>query len=268
MISRYTLFARRDEDHYWQHRALGQNVYWIRDAWWDRVSIMYADWASQGIAVWIDNKRILTSGNSLQKFIHYPQLIIVYTPNGNQYSLRSHGVVCSKRIIGRTGNPEELHGMHGTHAPVHDLVVMSVGSPGRFSDDKKRGLISINERGPILSKLADEEDFLNASNPHIAFCGFGYIDSQHIGYNRYLEISEYNDNTVIVNCDEWIPREWGRFICIANLEWVNTVQSGAPLYYNDVLYGIGSFSLQKGDESILVFTDVRPYRELINNTCL
>lgn len=71
-----------------------------------------------------------------------------------------------------------------------------------------------------------------------------------------MEMEVY-DEAVLVDCDDYIPRDWGRFICIVNINNSTGVQSGSPLIQRHLVYGIESFALEKGEDKILVFTDVR-----------
>ncbi|CAH2092593.1 unnamed protein product [Euphydryas editha] len=111
-----------------------------------------------------------------------------------------------------------------------------------------------------LSDFRNNKTYLYRSG--WVFAGFGYIDQNHIEDNNVLEYTYFE--AVPVDCDEWIPREWGRFICLLDETGLAGLASGAPLFWfvspNWIKFcGIGSFSLKKDKDHILVFTDLVPY---------
>lgn len=87
---------------------------------------------------------------------------------------------------------------------------------------------------------------------------FGSIDEDHVKRMNVMEVDIY-DEDVLLDCDDYIPRDWGRFICINNVNNSTGIQSGAPLMHRGMIYGIGCFAIEKGEEKVLVFTDVRDY---------
>ncbi|KAJ8719788.1 hypothetical protein PYW08_011963 [Mythimna loreyi] len=96
----------------------------------------------------------------------------------------------------------------------------------------------------------------------------GYLTKKQMkDFDTIHEIVYTTEDAAVADCDEWLPREWGFFICIRNIGNFPGLGSGAVLYTRNRVFGIGSFAMFKDDIGVFVFTDVRPYTELIEKTC-
>ncbi|CAG4964526.1 unnamed protein product [Colias eurytheme] len=145
-------------------------------------------------------------------------------------------------------------GYNQTHTTVHDLVLIRL---------KKPIYASKNSRGPRYANLPFRNSIFNAPLQATgwAVAGFGYVDKEHVKNNSRLEVTTLSGN--LVDCDEWMPREWGHFICVTDDDDLRRIPSGGPLILDKkppIIYGIASFSLKKGNETILVFTNLKKYR--------
>lgn len=69
----------------------------------------------------------------------------------------------------------------------------------------------------------------------------------------------------IVDCSKYLPKWWGKFICIRNWRKFPGIQNGGPLYQiragvTQKVVGVGCFEIRYNDDKIFVFTDLRYYR--------
>ncbi|KAF9796067.1 hypothetical protein SFRURICE_006846 [Spodoptera frugiperda] len=158
-------------------------------------------------------------------------------------------------------------------SPLHDLMVFRVTEPKellpwgtyRYHLDfgtKWRFWNMSMPATPLATPLGEK---------HVSWevVGLGFInETQAKEYKKMCSFIFYSNPVDILDCDSWIPREWGYFICIRNYLSVPVLPSGAILLerHRKVL-GIGSFMLTRNGEEILVFTDVRPYRNQILHAC-
>ncbi|XP_028156041.1 uncharacterized protein LOC114349754 [Ostrinia furnacalis] len=170
-------------------------------------------------------------------------------------------------------SPSELwHGLQKQFSPLHDLMILKIKggpvsflnpTPGRYTF-RQYGVgyrASYRVAGPMLTAIAFEEDVLD--QPLM----LTYLHREPKRQTHMRSKAFYEDENVIEDCEEYMPRYWGYFICIRNVDNSKRLRSGALLFYNNTLYGVSSFVLKKGNDSILVFTDVRPYSDLILDIC-
>lgn len=145
-------------------------------------------------------------------------------------------------------------GVDGHHCPVHDLFVLHCPATKGFFGPEA---VNATYRMAFSTYLARPHHGLFSTG--YKMIAFGYVDQDHVERMNQLEIDHYFDPDFRVECDSYIPREWGRFICLKSRWYVEGLQSGAPLIHRGLVYGIAGFTVKKGDETILVFTDIRGY---------
>lgn len=165
----------------------------------------------------------------------------------------------------------QMHGIEKLHSPTHDLRILRTTNnldfiepekPVSFSDYK----VNVATRaGPIVTRYAKKGDELGRD---VKFASVAFRNKRHMNESQKLRSRAYEeDENVVEDCEEWMPRYWGYFICIKNVDNYKGVGSGAILIYNNTLFGIGSFLMRRGNDSILVFTDVRPYSHTFSEAC-
>lgn len=192
--------------------------------------------------------------------------------NGTQfYTLIDNNLACGRQVQilpDSVINKEDLwHGTGNRHCPLHDLLVFRIDNSLEVStfeteNDLQNDVENTEDDFSVthnlfLTKLAEPMQGLDGD---FKFCMV--VDE------RFIKVTYYTENErALLNCNEWLPRNWGVFFCVRNKDNHREVSSGAMLVSNNTLFGVGSFVLTRGKESIIVFTDVRPYSELINNTC-
>ncbi|OWR41369.1 hypothetical protein KGM_203855 [Danaus plexippus plexippus] len=154
------------------------------------------------------------------------------------------------RVRPRSANPEHQHGIRGEHSPRHDVaLVLSHDQiyiyyifPHRFMYAYRSTLT-----GPRETLV--EEMF---------FAGSGYEYLEHV-YENYKIFYQRVKRSHVVDCSIYLPKWWGKFICIKNLRSLPGIQNGGGLFSNDHLVGLGCFEIRYNEDRLFVFTDLRYY---------
>lgn len=174
---------------------------------------------------------------------------------GAFYNGRTYYVQCATHAYPASREPYwSPIGTDQRHSGIHDLAVLYVPSPWDYDLAPEASNASYRHAFSMLLATWNHRMLTKG----FLIPAFGFIDEDHVRRMDVMEMEIY-DEEVLLDCDDYIPRDWGRFICISNLRNATGIQSGAPLIHRGLVYGIGSFALEKGDEKILVFTDVRDY---------
>lgn len=229
-------------------------------------------------SVLIDHSRVLTAYNPLREILLEPEiadeLVVAFV---SSYSLRHvvgvhiARIVCARQIVFLPD--EEVKYWHGSdlkHSPQHDLMILRVEEEFPYpnfstyyeynKDIEYKGYGYI---GPLWTFLAKRNEQLSAG---AKIYSLGFSNQQMTNYTKihdhYVEVE---DN--LVDCREWMPIEWGHFICVKNKYNYHGMGDGAMLYSKNKLFGVGSFTMYRNNTSIFVFTDVRVYRNLVKNAC-
>lgn len=188
-------------------------------------------------------------------------------------------ILCGRQVVFLPDTEiakDQWHGLDRKFSPLHDLMVLRVDSKfskvfsklkphehtyARFPENRDSNFLP----GVFLTEIAGPDENLNKT---IKFCSLGHERPHEYESCRNLHATQYEpDENAVVDCDRWLPRNWGYFICILNIKNHKTLGSGAMLVSNNKVFGVGSFVLFKNKKSVLVFTDVRPYYDLIYKTC-
>lgn len=102
----------------------------------------------------------------------------------------------------------------------------------------------------------------NTLNQELWFSGSGYLNMHHIKENYKIVFTlVYRSN--VVDCSIYIPKWWGKFICMRNYQNTAGVPSGGGFFSGTTLMGIGCFELRVNDHKVFVFTDLRYYLHFI-----
>lgn len=207
------------------------------------------------IGVFFDRNLVLTSATPLEPYLHNYGSLMVHSIYGATTNIGNWPVNCATTSYAANRKDYWLPlGTDNKHSGRHDLVVLFANSPLVYHLAPEAS--NASARHAYSPWLATPENRLLSKG--FSFAGFGFIDEDHVNRMNDLEI-EYYEDAVLVDCDDYFPRDWGRFICIMNLSNATGVQSGSPLFQRNLIYGIGCFALEKGEEKIYVFTDVREY---------
>lgn len=231
---------------------------WLRENdYYDFVVAITVRGKSSGAGILFDRDLVLTTATVGEMYLKTNLYqVMAYGAYGYWYLGKSYYCTCG--ITPYRIERKEFWmsiGLDGHHCPVHDLFVLYCPATyGSFGPESSNATY----RTAFSTYLARPHHGLLKS--YFTVAAFGFVDQDHVEKMNQLEVDWYGYGTR-VDCDFYIPREWGRFICIKNDFNIVGVQSGAPLMHRGLIYGIGSFALQKGNENILVFTDVRGYSE-------
>ncbi|CAH2040752.1 unnamed protein product, partial [Iphiclides podalirius] len=222
---------------------------WLEEDTFDCVVGIAIDNSPAGIATFVHDRLLVTAANPLYNVAKHR--IKIFAINGNPHSSRT--VVVDYITTHRDRNNKWVRiGSNSRHTTIYDLTLISVAD-NETVFPKHQTL----PRRPYYLPLAERESKATANGWTLA--GFGFANKRHVRNSNILRAVVYRDQ-VMVDCRDYLPPAWGDFICILNVENFAAVQSGMPLLHQGVVYGVGSFSYVKDKESILVFTDVRPYR--------
>jgi hypothetical protein len=234
--------------------------------------------------VLIDGEHVLTSYNPFRKLKDKTNDMIIAILTGRQFNrtisehdrrIQYYKIVCTGQVVPIPESlitAEQWHGEEKLHSPLHDLFVMRISEnltlldpePSKYSFSYI-SYSKFTDIGPVITHIANKTDLMG---DNIKFASLGYKNNEQSVTYDMLNSKTFESKNSIVDCDEWMIRDWGHFICVLNEDGFLGIGSGAVLVENHKLYGIGSFSLKKGNLSILVFTDVRPYHPYIFNTCV
>lgn len=210
-----------------------------------------------GIGVFFDVGLLLTSANPLEPYLeHDLHDIRVHAVTGAFNSSTEFEVVCASTPykIDRRALWVSI-GTDGRHSAIHDVLVLNIKSDQYHLAPELQFAFN---RHAFSAHFAQPKDELSISDYHIP--GFGYMDKAHIKNMTNLEVDVLKENNYTVDCYDYFPWEWGRFICLKNIKNIVGVQSGAPLLHNNLIYGIASFTVDLSeDEQIVAFTDIRDY---------
>ncbi|XP_026732628.1 uncharacterized protein LOC113497317 [Trichoplusia ni] len=254
----------------------------VRTYFFDRViNIILSDedaelgYVPLSTGVILDRNRVLTSYNPFKKISKSASMI----PNINfqmisgrrrESGMCYHTLTVFEMWSGRqvTFTPDEsipIRSWHGRgaerHSPVHDLMVFRVVPAFEeifnFSNLQEHeievGMQNLMFKMPV-AKHGDKLEY------PLQYCQMNINGRRSLQYYFFVTTDD-----VIVNCDSYIPKFWGHFICLRNIHNIRGLTSGALLVSNQTLFGVGSFALKREQIGILVFTDVRPYHDLIMN---
>ena len=231
--------------------------------------------------VLLDNSRILTSYKPFRELINEPKYtnnivaVLVTAAVDHIVVLRIANVVCGRQV---TYVPADENNTWFNMIPVHDLMVL------RMEEEIGNAELSskFEIKFPNNNEFNWEGDLENHNNALISFpalpkdalrgrlwiCSLGFRNEEEKqDYDKIVTSIYEEEDLVLVDCAEWLPRLWGFYICIRNIHNFSGLGSGASLFTQRKLFGIGSFAMFKNDTGILVFTDVRYYVDLIMKTC-
>lgn len=154
------------------------------------------------------------------------------------------------RLLPKSMRPEHWHGPRGVHVPRHDIALI-------YTWDQIYLYSSYPNRYHYAYRAILAGPKTHYSDP-IIFAGSGYEYLVHIRENYKIFYGRLNASD-IVNCERYLPKWWGKFVCIKNSRGVAGVPSGGGLFTKKELVGIGCFEIRYNEDRIMVFTDLRYY---------
>lgn len=206
------------------------------------------------VGVFITKDLIATSGCPLENNIRYPNYYYIYVPDGAYNKAKGYIVAHNiGDVWSKTYFWVYWGGRRYENNPLHDILFLHINLEAATT-------FNATARAPYYLPVAEKHAIEEPSGWMTA--AFALVDKSHVNVSKKL-VPVYYDEPVLVDCDEWFPRFWGYFICIMNLDHYPVIQSGAPLIQNKQVFGVASFTMKRGKESIYAFTDLRPYRDMI-----
>lgn len=152
----------------------------------------------------------------------------------------------------KSENPEHAHGPLGKHVPRHDVAIVhsldQIYLHNKMPDARMYAFrATLTARYPTLK-------------PYLWYCGSGYEYYQHIKEN-YKIFYHSTRRDYIVDCSRYLPKWWGKFICIINHNKLPGIQNGGGLFSGEdlELVGIASFEIRYNEKRFFAFTDLRFY---------
>lgn len=204
------------------------------------------------------SKFVITSANPIER-VNDVEKVKIHVINGdpNQQQLYDISHITRDQFHRFSQNWISF-GFDDRHSPIYDILIISSVKDIPIEDKPK-------PRHPFATPMYTAgEHIVFQSGGKFAYAGFGFIDKLHVKQNFELELVEYTYDEVWEDCWEWIPAVWGIFICLSNVENFVGISSGAVLFYNGRVVGLGSFSIKRGSEGVLVFTNFHKYRGRLN----
>lgn len=159
------------------------------------------------------------------------------------------------RLLPKSNNPEHKHGPRGTHVPRHDLALIFTWDQLYLSRSfPRRHMYAYRTYLPwVRDNLSDI----------LFYSGSGYEYLTHI-YENYKIFYGLTSRDLIVDCSKYLPKWWGKFICVKNNRRFAGLQNGSPFYtiWNTIV-GVACFEIRYNEDRIFVFTDLRYYLNLV-----
>lgn len=215
-----------------------------------------SDFIPLGTATILNRRILLTAANFLDPHMHRQRDLRIWALGraGRHDTPYRYRVWRVWRVLPKSRNPEHQHGPRGIHSPRHDVaVIISLDQiyiyytrPTRYQYSFRAGLT-----GP--------HDVLTND---LMMAGSGYEYLQHI-YENYKIFYHALKKADVVDCSKYLPKWWGKFICIRNVAGFPGLQNGGALLSGDNLVGVGCFEIRYNEDRIFVFTDLRYYVYLI-----
>ncbi|XP_030022742.2 uncharacterized protein LOC115441949 [Manduca sexta] len=203
------------------------------------------------------NRRILiSSANWVEPYLNRQRDLRIWALGraGEHITPYRYRVWRVQRLFPRSLNPEHMHGPRGHHVPRHDITII-------HSLDQLYIFRTMPTRYHYAYRafLCDKHWKLAGG---VWFAGSGFEDLEHI-YENYKIFYSTSQKTDIVDCSIYLPKWWGKFICLKNIHGHSGVQNGGGFFSSTYLVGLGCFEIRYNEDRILVFTDLRYYMDHI-----
>lgn len=196
---------------------------------------------------------VLTAANPLEPFLHRVEELRVWALGRSGMSVTPwrYRVWRVRRLLPRSWRSEHQHGPRGRHSPRHDLAVVHTLDQMYYNKNSR----SVMYRYPYRARLVGKRD---EYDEEILLYGSSFLSLEQIRHNYEILYALYSKKD-FVNCEKYIPKWWGKFVCLRDLHGHASTPSGGALVVGEKLYAIGCFMINYNQERIHVFTDLRYY---------
>lgn len=219
----------------------------------------FSEFTCIGTATILNKRTLITACNLIDPYYNIQRDLRIWAlgSRGEYNTPYRYRVWRFTRLFPKSLNPEHWHGPRGLFQPRHDVCVIhtldmmvTINYYGRNGHFPYRAFLIEK-----YAKLTDD----------IWYCGSGYEYMQHIKENYKIFITKAYKHD-IVDCSKYLPKWWGKFICMINSHSYPGLQNGGGLHtqtHEDVIAGLGCFEIRYNEERIFAFTDLRYYYDWI-----
>lgn len=220
----------------------------------------FSDFLCIGTGTILNRRTIITAANLIDPWFNRQRDLRIWAlgNKGTHKTPYRYRVWRTTRIFPKSLNAEHWHGPRGIHSPRHDICIIHT-----LDQMFILNYISYNGMYPTRSYLIFKHSTISEI---LWFSGSGYEYLEHIKENYKIFIAkQFRDN--IVDCSKYLPKYWGKFICIINVEGFPGIQNGCGLHTEidnrDYIVGLGCFEIRYNEDKIYAFTDLRYYVDWI-----
>ncbi|RVE52778.1 hypothetical protein evm_002651 [Chilo suppressalis] len=213
------------------------------------------------IAVILNRRTLLSTANYLEPWLSRAKDLRVWAlgRGGTHLTPYRYRVWRVRRLLPKSNNPEHYHGPTGEHVPRHDIAIIHTLDQIYVYGVTERYLYA--NRGFIPNK----HDLVDGDR--LWYAGSGYQTLKDIRENYIMkQVTVLRD--YIVDCSVYLPKWWGKFICMINAYHFSGTQNGMALFgskgWDDFVFGLGCFEIRYNEDRIMVFTDLRYYVDWIH----
>ncbi|KAL0811232.1 hypothetical protein ABMA28_009661 [Loxostege sticticalis] len=216
----------------------------------------FSDFLPLGVATLMNRRTLITSANYLEPYMTRQKDVRIWClgRTGEHTTPYRYRVWRIRRLLPKSINPEHWHGPRGVHVPRHDITVIH-----SFDQIYVYHKKSVRYHYPYKAMLTKKHDELE---DELWFAGSGFEYMEHIAENYKIFFANQTKDE-IVDCSRYLPKWWGKFICIQNTHGYPGVPNGGGLFSKgpkeDYLVGVGCFEIRYNNERIMAFTDLRYY---------
>ncbi|XP_060809678.1 uncharacterized protein LOC132903959 [Amyelois transitella] len=228
------------------------------------------DFIPLGTAVILNRRTLITAANYLDPYLTRQRDVRVWClgRGGDHILPYRYRVWRVRRIFPRSINPEHCHGIKCEHVPRHDIAIVHTMDPiYLYNQIYERYMYAF--RAYICRKYQKLKSY-------VWFTGSGYEYDLHIkeNYKIFIHMTPLFDK--LKDCSIYLPKWWGKFICVANDVDFSGISNGGGFFSTDyhysstsgfewdnLLFGIACFEIRYNDDRIWVFTDLRYYIDYV-----
>ncbi|KAL4714614.1 hypothetical protein ACJJTC_002179 [Scirpophaga incertulas] len=213
------------------------------------------------VGIILNRRTLISAANYLEPYMDRQKDLRIWALGraGLEYTPYRYRVWRVRRLFPRSNNPEHCHGPTGEYSPRHDIVIIhSLDRIYLYNG------VQHTYNYPVRAVLTTKHKLVEGDQIWIA--GSGFKSLLHIKSNYFMQYALFQRDNIL-DCSKFLPKWWGKFICMKNVYGFPGVQNGMALFAStgddDNLIGLGCFEIRYNEERVLVFTDLRYYVDMI-----
>lgn len=219
---------------------------------------MFSDQRCLSTATILNHRTLITAANFLEPYLLRMRDVRVWALGraGQFNTPYRYRVWRWRRLLPRSLNSEHHHGARGSHVPRHDVCIIHTRDQMYIYPWYPNKLMYAY-RARITPKY-----YTFMHDKAILLHGSGFRSREHVLSNYKIMYGiVYTEN--IRNCEQFIPKYWGKFICVINHHPYFGIQNGAGMYTKGYLIGLGCYEITINNDKVFCFTDLRYYYDWI-----